>query len=393
MPRTRSQGGRPALARLARLLLAASISCAALPGQAFEPEQVDTARLPADASQRLFLPDAVLSHIADGRLLIVDGATMKLAGMLGAGMSGLYTLSPDRSEIYLATTYHARVDHGERNDVLGIYDATTLARKAEIVIPPKHAQSLAVRNLLRTSASGRYALVYNATPATSVTIVDLAERRVLGEIATPGCWSLYPAQSVERRFATLCGDGRMLTVDFDEAGKPVRQARSDKLFDPDVDPLYTAAEQLGDSYLFVSFLGKAQRIDVAGETARASEAPWNLLDASAAKQGWRPGGYQFYAVHAPTNRLYIGMHPKGAEGTHKNPAQEIWVYDLATRKRVQRLPGFNATALGVTRTAVPGLYALDGLTGDLVRIGLDGKPRETGRLKAVVEAPTVVGVN
>ncbi|WP_051378723.1 amine dehydrogenase large subunit [Derxia gummosa] len=393
MPNTPRRGGRPALARLVRFLLAAGLAGAALSGRAFEPETIDIATLSGDASQRLWLPDAVLSHIADGRLLVVDGASMKVAATVGAGMSGQYTLSPDRGELYVATTYHSRVDHGERSDVLSILDASTLRYKGEVVLPPKHAQAIAVRGLLRTTASGRYALVYNATPATSVTIVDLPARAVLGEIPTPGCWALFPAQSVERRFATLCGDGRLLTVDFDEAGKPVRQARGDKVFDPDTDPLYTGAEQLGDDYLFVSFHGKAQRINVAGETARPVEAPWSLLDARDAKQGWRPGGYQFYAVHAQSNRLYIGMHPKGADGTHKNPAKEIWVFDLATRKRLQRLPGFNATALGVTRTPQPTLYVLDGATTDLVRVSLDGKPRETGRLKAAVEAPAVVGVN
>ena len=41
-------------------------------------------------------------------------------------------------------------------------------------------------------------------------------------------------------------------------------------------------------------------------------------------RGWRPGGYNLLAVNRANKRLYVGMHPNGAEGTHKTPAAEIW---------------------------------------------------------------------
>ena len=88
--------------------------------------------------------------------------------------------------------------------------------------------------------------------------------------------------------------------------------------------------------------------------------PWSLLDASGKDQGWRPGGYNLLAVNQASKRLYVGMHPNGAEGSHKTPAAEIWVYDLATRQRVARVPGQNALSMSVSQDDQPRLYTIDG---------------------------------
>ena len=46
------------------------------------------------------------------------------------------------------------------------------------------------------------------------------------------------------------------------------------------------------------------------------------------------------------------MH-QGGPDTHKEPGTEVWVYDLATRKRVQRMPMLNplVSFVGVSRLA------------------------------------------
>jgi methylamine dehydrogenase heavy chain len=74
-------------------------------------------------------------------------------------------------------------------------------------------------------------------------------------------------------------------------------------------------------------------------------------------------------------RLYVAMHPGGAEGSHKNPAAEVWAFDIAKRKRLARLPGRNAIALETSSDGSK-LYALDALKAEVVvyeRIG--PKPR------------------
>ena len=53
--------------------------------------------------------------------------------------------------------------------------------------------------------------------------------------------------------------------------------------------------------------------------------------------GWRPGGWQLAAYHAPTDRLFVLMH-EGGQWTHKQAGTEVWVYDAASGKRVQRVP-------------------------------------------------------
>ena len=352
-------------------------------------EQVTTTKLPAPTPYRIFLPDFTISHVADGRLYLIDGETLKLQGMVATGFAGLMALSPDRSELYIATTYYTRLGHGERNDVVDTYDLATLAWKGEISIPPKHAQALPYRGVLRTSADGRLLFVQNATPASSVSVVDLKARKFLAEVPTPGCWIILPSYTVASRFSTLCGDGTILTVTLDDEGKPKTQKRSGRFFNPDEDPIFVHAENIGDRYYFVSFKGMLHTANLAGEQA-TFEAPSSLLTRDDARGGWRPGGYQILALHEPTRRLFVAMHPKGKEGSHKDPAKEIWVFDLASGKRIARVPGSNAIAIAVSRNDQPRLYAIDGLKMALVVYDARGKPVVKRRMENAAEIATAL---
>jgi methylamine dehydrogenase heavy chain len=365
----------------------------ALPlAMAFEPEVVTLETLKPDNPYRLYLPDAALAHISDGKIVIVDGAKMKVEGNVGAGFSGLTTLSPDRKEIYIATTYYSRLSRGVRTELLEIYDALTLKPKAEIPIPPKHAQALSFRGMIRTTTDGHYVLVQNATPATSVTVVDVINRKFLFEVQTPGCWSVVPSYSNPKRFSTLCGDGTMLTISFDESGKVTSQKRSQKFFDADIDPVFAPAQNIEDDYVFISFKGVVHPVNLEGDVATFGKI-WDLVSKPAErKANWRPGGYQFFAIHTDSKRLYVAMHPNGHDGTHKTPAKEIWVFDLATQKRIARLPGNNALAVAVSQGQSPKLFVLDAMTAGLVNVSLEGKPRVIGRIDGVVEIPVAIEV-
>jgi methylamine dehydrogenase heavy chain len=341
-------------------------------------EQVSIAPLAAADAHRLYLSDMVISHFIDGKLMIIDGQSMKLMGQVALGMTGHATLSPDRSEILVSTAYVAKLNRGERIGELDIYDAATLKLKAEISVPNKHAQSMPYRGSVRSSADGRFVFLQNATPAQSITVVDRKAEKFVTEIPTPGCWMIYPALTVPNRFATLCGDGTMLTVTLDDNGMPLQRKKSRKFFDADTDALFVAADQDGDTYSFVSFKGRLQQVNVAGEEAVPAE-PWSLLTAADAKGGWRPGGYQPMSLQLASGRLYVGMHPKGKEGSHKEPAKEIWVFDLASKQRVARLPGEKATVITTSRGPMPRLYALTTETGVITSYDAGPKPKKLGK--------------
>ena len=339
------------------LALAGALFLAAPAHAELPVERVGVATVPAANSYRLYLSDMAIAHFIDSKLIIVDGESLKVLGNVGIGLAGHATLSPDGSEILVSTAYFTKLNRGERIGELDIFDATTLKLKAEISVPPKHAQSMPYRGSIRTSADGRFVYLQNATPATSVTVVDRKTGQFASEIPTPGCWMIYPPKSVSDRFSTLCGDGTMLTITLDADGKPAAKRKSAKFFDPDEDALFVAGEQMDDDYVFVSFKGNIQTVNVAGDAAVADK-PWSLLTAADAKGGWRPGGYQPLAVQQKSGRLYVGMHPKGKEGSHKEFAREIWAFDLASRKRIGRMPGHHSTILAASRGDAPKLFAM-----------------------------------
>jgi methylamine dehydrogenase heavy chain len=91
----------------------------------------------------------------------------------------------------------------------------------------------------------------------------------------------------------------------------------------------------GATWYFVSFGGDVHPVDAAGAEL-AFGAKWPLASESERAAKWRPGGLQPFAVHAASGRLYALMH-KGGPDTHKDPGETVWVFDLATKKRVQTI--------------------------------------------------------
>jgi methylamine dehydrogenase heavy chain len=349
-----SRAGRWALC--AALAAAAGLARADLPVE----ELKGGTRLPPATPHRLYVMDAVFNHLVDSRVNVYDGDTMKFLGLVPTSFNGHMTVSADGKDIYVMTTYYERLNRGKRTDLVEAWDAETLTPKYEVPIPQKRAQALNYRNYLQQSTDGGLLFVQNATPASSVTVVDLKTRQFADEVtAAAGCWSIIVLPSRPRSFASICGDGALLTVDLDAAGKPAGQQRSQPMFDPEKDPVFTHTENLGNTFYFVSYNGNVYSADFSGPEAVFGK-PWSLLDASGKDQGWRPGGYNLLAVNRATKRLYVGMHPNGAEGTHKTPAAEIWVYDLGARKRVARVPGRNALSMSVSQDDNPRLYTLDG---------------------------------
>lgn len=355
-------------------------------------EQASTAPLPPADAYRLYLVDPAMGHIVDGRLHVVDGSSMKYLALVGTGYAGTTVLSRDRKTIFVATTYYSRLVRGTRADVVEAYRSDDLTFQYEVEIPPKHVQGLQLKALGAVTPDDRFLLLQNATPATSISVVDVQNRRFVAEIETPGCYGAIPWPSRPRRFSAVCGDGTLATYDLDDAGKLAGTRISAPFFQPDVDPVFMHYQFVGDRLTLVSYHGQVYGIDLAGEQP-AFAPPWSLVDAAARKQGWRPGGYELFAVDA--GKLYVAMHDHGAEGSHKNPAKEIWVVDLATQRRLARMPGQAVISMAVSRGDAPRLFALSGadnrlLSWDLHRLRAPYKP--LARSEPVGETPVYLEV-
>jgi methylamine dehydrogenase heavy chain len=337
-------------------------------------EEMRVEKAAAPDGNRLYVSDFVFHHMVDGRLHILDGKAGRYLGMVNSGFGGLTTVAPDGTAIYVATTYYSRLYRGTRADVVEIHDPQTFALQAEIDIPAHRAQSATYRSLLAPSPDGRFLYVQNATPATSVTVVDLQQRKFVTEIQTPGCWSIQTwAQG--NRFSAICGDGTLLTVTLDEQGQPVARERSAAFFDPDQDPIYIHPEVVGDERYFVSYNGNLYKVRLAGDKPVFS-APVSLLDAHDRKAAWRPGGMQIMALHRSSGTLFVNMHDQGKEGSHKFPSKEIWAFDLANLQRIGRIPSNQASSIVASQGAEPLLYSLNVERGEIdVRAIAKGYPK------------------
>ena len=101
-----------------------------------------------------------------------------------------------------------------------------------------------------------------------------------------------------------------------------------------------------------------QKIYLLDELAPVNH-PGPLALTPAATQPSRPGGYQPVALHMAGGTLYVVMHAKAYEGSHKNPADEIWVDDMKSKARLARVKTPHATGLAVSQGEAPRLFAFN----------------------------------
>lgn len=333
------------------------------PAQAFAeimPEKLTVEKMEKADPHRLYLSDLNLGNVIDGRIHVLDGNNYNYLGLISTGMFGVNSLSRDSSKMFVATTYYTKRNRGDRFDQFEVYRTDDLTLELEIEIPAKHAQALPYKGTITSSFDDKFVFIQNATPASSVTIINMKTKKFSDEISTPGCWIILPARSKNSQFSTLCGDGTLMTVTLDTNGQEKSKIRSAKLFNPDKDPLFVQAESIGDVYYFTSFHGQIYEINVGGAKAELLKT-WSLLKDSDKAEGWRPGGYQLLAVHEESRRLYIAMHDEGKEGSHKYPAKEIWSFDIDSKARIGRISGGNTIAMTLTKEKDPSLYAYDGI--------------------------------
>jgi len=320
------------------MVLAFTAPALAAPGAAAVPpplpaEHLSVATLPPPSPHRVYVFDYNFDNEIDARIHVFDGDTYRHLGQINAGFGPGVNLSPDGATTVVATTYFARGSRGARTDVVEFTDNSTLAVAGEIVLPSKRTQTSMNPFNVAYSADQHFLYVSYMTPASSLGVLDPAHRTVLSEIDTAGCVLVIP--SGPNRVSSICEGGTLLTITHDAQGHEASRAMSVKFFDADTDPVFVQGILTPRGVVFLSFLGQVHEVDLSGAEPSFA-APWSLVSATESGQ-WRPGASQVGAVQHSLGRLYVPMH-RGGEGTHKDGGSEIWVYDLASHKRLARWP-------------------------------------------------------
>lgn len=319
----------------ATLILAASGNVARAQPVVPEVEESDIATLPAMGPHWALAMNAWMTGTR-----IVDGDSGKIIGALHTIPLSNVAVDPNKRFFYVAETIWTKGNRGTRQDMLTVYDGKSLKIVTEIPLPGRLLTGNRIQDLA-ISADGRFAYIYDMSPASAVIIVDLTKRKVTRTIELPGCGLAFAAPG--GRIVSLCNDGSIATVSL--ASKKDDVAQTQPFFSADEDPIFDNGilDPTTGKGLFLSYSGLIYEVSVGDETKVAP--PWSIQEAAGMPAGskkplqlsWLPGGRQMMAYHAGLNQLYVLMH-SGEFWSQKEPATELWVVDVARRKVVSRRP-------------------------------------------------------
>jgi methylamine dehydrogenase heavy chain len=331
-----------------------------------------TATLSPTDLRRLYVLDVAFPAAEAARTYVLDGASGQIEGMFNQAYWPNFAVSPDGGELYAVDSYWEKHTRGKRSDYIVVRDARTLQVSEDIPLPAGRLLIVSKKYNFDVTPDGRYGLTYNLAPQTAVTVTDLKARKAVGTIGIPGCGLIF-AQGPSR-FSSLCADGAIVTVSFDESANATVK-RAANVFDARNDPAFEHSgwDKHHQMLYLVTYHGTVIPVSLADEQAVAG-ARWSLTTDAERLAGWRPGGWQLSHFHSAKRRLYVLMH-QGREWTHKNSGSEVWEFDATTGTRLQRvkLPE-PAQSIAVSQDADPLLYAI----GDSYRIY--GFRLATGRL-------------
>ncbi len=311
---------------------------------------------------------------------IYDADTGDMHGLVSfSGFTSAFEIDMARKQFYAPESYLSRAVHGERTDIVAIYDFENLSPVAEIEIPKK-AAVLPFRRHVGMLNDGRHFLVFNMTPAQSVTVVNVESREFVGEIPTAGCAIIMPVQ--ERDFLMICGDGTLQLIQLNEDGTEANRERSKDFFEVLEDPIFDRPVPTAAGWLLLSRTGKFREVTVDGSRIRLGEE-WMLVDGEDKEAGWLPGGREFISMHQGTGLTYVLMHQAEKEFTHHDPGTEIWVMSARDQRRLERIElEVPAHALYVTQSDEPKLLVLDEEGGlhvyDAITLSLDRSIEDPG---------------
>ncbi|WP_134681156.1 amine dehydrogenase large subunit [Paracoccus ravus] len=328
----------------------ASLALPAIAQEAFTPETLTTESRIAEGPNVLVM-DQSWNGPSKIDVLSADGE-LKMKGNIGPGTTAQMVLSRDGKTLYTASVYMERFVYGPLKAIVHEWDVASLSRKREFEIPVKLAHVESQPGLFALTEDETYLLAQNATPATSVSVIDLGAGKAIAEIPTPGCWTAIPAGPMS--FTTICGDGTLARHDWAADGSFTAPKKSEKIFDADADALFANPVRAEGRLVYLSFKGNLYIVDDSGEAPVLTET-LNLTDGVLGK--WGPGGSEALAYNPATGKLFILMHAGAKEGSHKDPAREIWTYDLAAKKLVGRSEAHHENTLAVSKGEKPVLFA------------------------------------
>lgn len=308
------------------------------------------------------------SWIGAGAISILSADDLSYKGNFATGMTSQFFLAPGATVGYTASAFPERITYGPVKAYLQKFDVNTLETTQEIEIPPQFAQTMAQQPGMSISADGKWGFVQNATPATSVTVVDMKSGTVASEIPNPGCWGIYLAEK-GMKFSSLCGDGTMLTVELNSKGKLKNQAYSDPIFDVDADPLFVHSQRIDGNLVFSTFGGSFVTVSDKGKKATVVDS-WSYTDGI--EGDWAPGGYEVLAYNEPNGVMFVTMHPDAKDGSHKDGATELWAIDMKTKTVLYRSYVEHMTHIAVTDDAdAPVLFGVNSHGGEVYRYEID----------------------
>ncbi len=299
---------------------------------------------------------------AASKIHIYGQESLRYKGSVSVGLTSQILLSHDHKTLFTLSDYLKRFTYGPAESVVQIFDLATLTEKREIIVPTKAVKAIGMSQLLEQSADGRYLYVQNATPATSVTVVDLEKSAVISEIPTPGCYGIIPAME-GHRFTTLCGTGVLKSYALD--GNKYQTYQSSPIFDADQDPLYVQAERSKDGTLIIpAYSGTLYLIDDSSPTPSLVKT----LDVTGGVAGnWAPGGYEVISYNAAHDTVFMIVHPDAHDGSHKDPSSEIWSYSLGKEKLVARSAAEGLIAIETSQGNTPTLFGTHDEDESIVR--------------------------
>ncbi len=348
--------------------------------ETFVPETL-TAKEMVDPGPKVFVnvqnwgggPSVVRFYSADD---------LRVVGTADAGAQSHFAISADGKTVYIVSGYYSRLSSGTAEHVLRIFDADTASLTKEVQLPVKVSQYTDDASLMQLSADEKYLYVQNATPATSVTVVDLEKGEVVQEVPSPGCFGIYP--SVQgHAYSTICGDGTFTTMTLSADGTTFESQKSDTIFDPEEDPIYLSFDRAGADLLFISYKGVVHRLsDAGGIIKEVSTTPI----AEGVEGDWGTSGYTVVSYNEPNGILFVPMASGRHDGSHYHDAEEIWAYDLENKKLLYRTPVEGITSVITTDEEVPTLFGLDIGGGKVVKFEVD--PEAKFAAKPVAENAT-----
>ncbi|MDG2277050.1 MAG: amine dehydrogenase large subunit, partial [Pseudomonadales bacterium] len=330
--------------------------------------------------------DFAFSGLIDSKFALVDTQNQTYKGMISAGQFATINFSTKRQKFYVGETIHTRGVRGKRQDIITIYDFENLDVVNEIDIPAKRMNVVINESSVVMTADEQFLLVFNMNPGTSVTVINLDSETVVGEIPMPGCTLMYP--DTQRGFFSLCGNGGLVHLMLDEQGGEKSRWSSEVFNDIDADPLSEKAAYINGVWYFVSYKGEVQPIDVTAQRPAVAERWWlaSQMDRAA---NWRPAGWHGKAGNATdgTTKLWVAMTPDGYDGSHKDPATEVWLMDVERRSMLKRI-SLEVPALSIDVNRANDLLVVN-IEGNLdVYNGLTGEYRHN--IRALGDTPYMV---